>query len=336
MKKRARRGEWRQNMTAWNQKAALLTAALLLTATLGGCAPGGVPVPTAAPPTPTAAASTPKAAAPGPTNAASPTADAAALATAVPAPSDRLPAPTPSQAGETQIEENGKAAVDASHAADGYLLARRGESEKRMKLRLSKDSEYTYDLTSGEWTAFPFSEGDGTYAVAVFEQVEDTTYAPVLTMSVDVKLTNQLAPFLCPNQQVDYENAPLTLAKAAELTAECETGREKTEKIYAFVSTTLRYDDEQAESVQSGYIPALDKVLEGEKGICLDFAALMTAMLRSQDMPCKLVVGDAGKLYHAWTEVWDEENSAWVRYDPTFAASGKDMSGVEYTPKFYY
>lgn len=244
--------------------------------------------------------------------------------------------PTPSPTAQPLVEENEKAAVDYSHTAEGYILARRGEGGKKLKLRIAKDTEYTYDLTGEEWIAFPLSEGDGVYAVTVFEQVEGTTYTPILSVDFSVELADPFAPFLRPNQQVDYADAPLTLAKAAELTAECESPGEKVEKIYSFVSETLTYDDQQAETVRNGYVPALDEVLQKEKGICLDFAALMTAMLRSQGVPCKLAVGDAGKVYHAWTEVWDESGGAWVRYDPTFAASGKDAGGVEYAPKFYY
>lgn len=293
-------------MTLWNQKTAhfILLAALLLLFPLTGCNSTPAEVSTQEPIP--AAASTPE------------------------------PAATPSPTAKPLMEENEKAAVDYSHTAEGYILARRGESEKRLKLRLTRDTEYTYDLTGEEWTAFPLSEGDGSYTLSVFEQVEGTAYVPILTLTLEVKLDDPFSPFLRPNQQVDYINAPLTLAKAAELTAECEGSGEKVEKIYSFVSGTLTYDEEQAETVQSGYIPALDEVLQREKGICLDFAALMTAMLRSQGVPCKLAVGDAGTAYHAWTEVWDETEETWVRYDPTFAASGKDVSGVEYAPKFYY
>ena len=53
----------------------------------------------------------------------------------------------------------------------------------------------------------------------------------------------------------------------------------------------ITYDTELAETVKSGYLPVLDKVLESKKGICFDYAALMTGMLRSQSVPCKLVVG---------------------------------------------
>ena len=106
--------------------------------------------------------------------------------------------------------------------------------------------------------------------------------------------------------------------------------------------------------VKSGYLPVLDEVLAEEKGICFDYAALMTAMLRSQKIPCKLVVGYAGATYHAWISVWTEENGwidgtiffdgkVWERMDPTFASSSgrsaEIMDFIEngtYTVKYLY
>ena len=112
---------------------------------------------------------------------------------------------------------------------------------------------------------------------------------------------------------------------------------------------------ELAKTVKSGYLPVLDAVLEKKSGICFDYAALMTGMLRSQGIPCKLVVGYAGQAYHAWISVWSEETgwvegiiyfngSAWQRMDPTFASSGKQSAsimsyigdGTNYSAKYFY
>ena len=54
-----------------------------------------------------------------------------------------------------------------------------------------------------------------------------------------------------------------------------------------------------------------EDLLAQKKGICFDYAALMTAMLRSQDIPTKLVVGYTGNLYHAWINVY-LEGQGWV------------------------
>jgi len=125
--------------------------------------------------------------------------------------------------------------------------------------------------------------------------------------------------------------------------------------IYRYVVKSLSYDYDKAATVQSGYLPDLDAVLAAGKGICFDYAALMTAMLRSQGIPCKLVVGYAGTEYHAWISVWSEETgwvdgvvyfngTTWQRMDPTFmSASGGSQTIVNfikndanYTVKYLY
>ena len=119
--------------------------------------------------------------------------------------------------------------------------------------------------------------------------------------------------------------------------------------------SNLTYDKAKASTVKSGYLPVLDDVLAAKKGICFDYAALMTGMLRSQGVPCKLVVGYAGTAYHAWVNVWTEKDgwidgviyfdgTTWQRMDPTFASSSNRSEtimkyigdGKNYTVKYLY
>ncbi len=154
---------------------------------------------------------------------------------------------------------------------------------------------------------------------------------------------------------MDYAPAVNTVAKAQELTRDMTEPLKKVEAIYNFVVQNLTYDKQLAATVQSGYLPVLDTVLEKKSGICFDYAALMTGMLRSQGVPCKLVVGYAGSAYHAWISVWSQETgwvdgaihfdgNSWQRMDPTFASTGKQSGsimayigdGSNYAPKYFY
>ena len=54
-------------------------------------------------------------------------------------------------------------------------------------------------------------------------------------------------------------------------------------------------------------------------GICQDLAALAACMLRVQGVPTKLMVGYAGKMYHAWNSVVIDGEE--VLYDPTLELS---------------
>ena len=214
---------------------------------------------------------------------------------------------------------------------------------------------YTYDLPVQGWATFPLSDGNGDYSVTVFENTSGTKYATVLTASFPVALEDEFAPFLRPNQYVNYQGADNTIAQAAQLTQGIRDPLEKVSKVYDYVVENIHYDKEKATGVKSGYLPKLDQVLAEQKGICFDYAALMAGMLRSQGVPCKLVVGYAGSAYHAWISVWTEETgwvdgviffdgTTWQRMDPTFASSGNSSEsimeyigdGSNYTAKYLY
>ena len=226
------------------------------------------------------------------------------------------------------------AIIDYSHAEDGYVMAQfLTETDTRLKVLIKgATTTYTYNLPQGQWTVFPLSDGNGSYQVCIYQNVYDNKYALVLSAIFDVALVDEFAPFLRPNQYVDYANANATVMQGLKIAAGRTDPLEKVAAVYDFVVTHLEYDYEKAATVKSGYLPVLDDVLAAKKGICFDYAALMTAMLRSQGIPSKLVVGYAGSTYHAWISVWTEENGwidgaiffdgqVWKRMDPTFASS---------------
>lgn len=126
---------------------------------------------------------------------------------------------------------------------------------------------------------------------------------------------------------------------AAELTAGMTDNLEKVKTIYDYVVQNISYDRLLAAKVQSGYLPDIDQVLAKKKGICFDYAALMSAMLRSQEVPTKLVVGYTGSVYHAWINVYSEEEGwidaaiyfdgqEWKLMDPTFASSNNSSQAI--------
>ena len=272
-----------------------------------------------------------------------------------------LPAPAEpivlqAEASGTLVDACDEAEIDYSHTEDGYVMVRfTAQTQQRLKVLVKgPTTTYSYNLPQEEWTVFPLSDGSGSYRVGVYENTTGTKYATVLTAGFDVELEDEFTPFLRPNQYVDYSCAENVVTKGAELTAGLEDPLDKVTAIYHFVVSTLTYDREKAATVQSGYLPVLEEILESETGICFDYAALMAAMLRSQGIPCKLVVGYAGDVYHAWISVWTEETGwidgviffdgqIWKRMDPTFASSGAEdqsiMDFIEngtYTAKYLY
>ena len=266
----------------------------------------------------------------------------------------------------TLVKQNTRAIIDYSNTKDGYVMVKfTGTTATRIKVQIFGPSyaasqlKYTYDLPVGVWTTFGLTDGNGEYKVTVLENTTGTKYSLVLSETFQVAMTDEFAPFLRPNQYVNYEVAPNTVAKAAELVAGQTDLLKKVEKVYDFVVNNFTYDKQLATTVQSGYLPVLDNVLAARKGICFDYAALMTGMLRSQGVPCKLITGyvpssGGGSAYHAWISVWSQETgwvegaiffngSSWQRMDPTFASANNSASmlqyignGSNYTQKYCY
>lgn len=283
--------------------------------------------------------------------------EAAILASAPGAVPANMTQKTVEQGRVHQEKKSDKAVIDYTDTMDGYVQAQfTASTQKRLKAQVKgPTTTYTYNMTAGKMETFPLSDGNGKYQVTVYENTTGNKYAVVSSVTFDVALKDEFAPFLHSNQYVDYAVAPKTIAKAAELTKDVADPLKKVEKVYDYVVKNMTYDKQKAAVVTSGYLPVLDNVLEAKKGICFDYASLMTGMLRSQGVPCKLVVGYAGSAYHAWINVWTEETGwvdgviyfdghAWHRMDPTFASSGKQSDaimkyigdGKNYTAKYLY
>ena len=259
----------------------------------------------------------------------------------------------------TSSKKNAKAEIDYSNTKDGYIMVKFLQStskQLRVIVKGPSETQYTYTLkTNGEYEVYPLSDGNGSYTATVYEQIEGTKYSTANSASFSVTLNDEFAPFLRPNQYVNYKSDSKTVAKAAELINGATTLTGKISAIYNFVISNLTYDRDLAATVKSGYLPDVDAVLAKGKGICFDYAAVMASMLRSQGIPTKLVVGYAGQAYHAWINVYSAEtgwiNSAiyfdgkqWKLMDPTFASTANQSASVmqyigdgsNYTTKYLY
>jgi len=282
-----------------------------------------------------------------------PEAEMVPLATAPAVPTMLMPV-----ASGRDVKKNAKAEIDVSNMADGYVMIKYIGGSAKLKVLITGPSKvaYTYNLRSdGNFEVFPLSDGNGTYSIGVYKNISGTQYSTEFTTSISATLKDAFAPFIRPNQYVNYTAQTLGVVKAKELVTGVSTTLGKVEKIYNYVVKNFSYDKQLAATVQSGYLPDLDKVWNKKTGICFDYAALVTAMLRSQGIPSKLVIGYAGQAYHAWISVWSAETgwvegaiyfdgTTWKLMDPTFASSGNSSDaimkyigdGKNYSAKYLY
>lgn len=231
-----------------------------------------------------------------------------------------LQATYPSADGDV-VYQDGGTTVDASHADQGYIMVKHSKLSKRLKLRLTLgDQMYTYDLNNdGTYVTYPLTFGNGKYQLQVFKQASGNRYSNDSSLSFSVELADDTLPYLCPNQYVWYTEDSAAVAKGAQLCEGLETDLDKIKAIRKYVVSAILYDYVLASTVQTGYIPDVDSVLATGKGICFDYATLTACMLRTQGIPTQLVIGYADQIYHAWNNVWLDNE--WVRIDTTAEAN---------------
>lgn len=265
--------------------------------------------------------------------------------------------PMPSSPG-TQIAKAANGSVDYSNAKYGYISACYTGDRGKCKLRIEANGEtYDHDLDpNGKTEYYPLSMGSGTYKVTLFERIEGTTYSVVLRQEFRADIENSLSPFMYPNRYVSYSKGTASTYKAAEVCAGKSGTIEKISAIFVWITDNISYDYELQATVKSGYVPNPDTTIAKKKGICFDYASLMAAMLRSQGIPSRLVIGYASPdIYHAWNEVYTKEtgwitpklllkNNGYNLMDATFYAGTSDKKKISdyisntgnYSAVYYY
>lgn len=226
-------------------------------------------------------------------------------------------------ASDKQYEKSG-IVIDYGHAYDGYIMVKSTDSSgKRIKCIITKgDGQYNYDVSKdGSFTVYPLQMGSGKYKIALYKQIDGTTYSPLASKSVNVELSSKYIPYLYPNQYVHYDSDTKAVQKSRELCDGLATERDKFNAIWKFCTQDISYHYIRASTVQSGYLPDIDQVLREGLGICFDYSALMACMLRAQQIPTQMVIGYANQTtYHAWNKVMLD--GEWVMCDATFESTG--------------
>jgi len=240
-----------------------------------------------------------------------------------------IPIPT---APGARVEGNDRVSIDFSNTHEGYVVVRHHEPEDvllKVAVTAPHGEQYIYALRNGgDFEVIPLAEGVGTYQIGVYENTEGENYVKVISVTVDVTFEDDHAPFLRPSQFVNYSRDSRLVILAYDLTKDAETTDEKISAIYNFVVDNFVYDYNLASTVESGYLPDINDVLDRKQGICFDYAALVTAMLRSQGIPTMLEIGYYGDEYHAWISVLCAD-TGWI--DNRFHHNGEEWSMLDPT-----
>lgn len=267
--------------------------------------------------------------------------------------------PSPVASG-TVTYGNDVTTIDASNLAQGYIMANYTGTCPKVKLQIIGPDSHTstYNLNYSEFQAFPLTAGDGSYTVTVNENIQGKDYIVSYEVNLDVALDDPFSPYLSPSSYVQYNADTSAVELAAELCETAASDLDCVSAVYNYIIENIEYDYDLASQITSGalssYIADIDATLADGKGICLDYAALMACMLRTQRIPTRLEVGYASLAYHAWVSVYltdvgwvngivEFDGSSWSLMDPTFAASNSEEElkefigdGSNYTVRYIY
>mgnify|MGYP002712085412 CR=1 FL=1 len=196
----------------------------------------------------------------------------------------------------------------------------REEGKTYKVLVQSGSSKYFYDLTQDQ-ESFPAQMGNGVYTIKVYERLESGKYSRVASEQVNVNIDNENLPYLASTQNVKWAYNDETAELAKSIAKDAKTDYEKLQAVHNYVISTISYDYDKAKTVESGYLPVNANTLESQSGICYDYSSLVASMLRSLDVPTKLVTGYNVNtdVYHAWNEVLID--GEWLTVDTTFDAA---------------
>ncbi|GMQ60729.1 hypothetical protein AN1V17_51310 [Vallitalea sediminicola] len=191
-----------------------------------------------------------------------------------------------------------------------------------LKVVVKKGSDkYIYNLNSSN-EELPLQMGNGDYTVGIYQRVDGNKYKLLTSDKVHIEST-KYAVFLASVQNVQWTSNSKAAILAEKITKDAKTDREKIEAIYNYIIDNVNYDNEKAKDVSSRYLPSTSETLASQKGICYDYASLFAAMLRSLDIPTKLVHGESNftSVYHAWNEVLVDNE--WIVVDTTIDSAYK-------------
>ncbi len=196
------------------------------------------------------------------------------------------------------------------------------EKLKNYRVLIVKDgNQYTYSLRDNG--AYPLQLGNGDYAIALLENVENKTYKVVDKKNIRLNIEDEFTPFLNSNDILNWSKDMEPIKMATNLTDGMKKNREKVEVIYEYVVNNIKYDFDKASRIKEIYNPSIESTFESSKGICYDYASLFGSMTRSVDVPTKLVTGYKNDIpdYHSWNEVYFEDNKNWNIVDTTYDAA---------------
>lgn len=212
--------------------------------------------------------------------------------------------------------------VDFTYKDKGYLLVTKLKNTYDYFAVITKDlNTPSYDGlyldTVGKTEKIPLTVGNK-MMIFLTELIKESPTSDVYqynnigimkSFTYNVSTSDEIKLYTTPNIYCDYSSNSALVNKAKQLCSDCTTDTEKINAIYNYVCSNLTYDNNMANNNSKKYIPDPDTVYKEKSCICTGFSSLMAAMLRSQNIPIKIVVGtEPSGNGHAWICVYSNDS----------------------------
>lgn len=241
----------------------------------------------------------------------------------------------PQATGKT-VKKDGKMVIDCSNMSQGYIMVKGKKSKKKLKVRVeTAGAKLNYDLNSdGEYEVFPLQFGNGKYKVSLFENASGKKYSKEGAVTLSAKMQDELSCFLYPNQYVNYDDKTACVVYATEMCKDMKDQAQIYKAVCSYITGNFVYDFIKSVTVKPGMLPDIDGCWTNRMGICQDLAAMTCAMLRSQGVPARLMIGTVGaNTYHAW--VVAVVNGEEKFFDPTAELNASSKTDTYTTERYY-
>ena len=226
------------------------------------------------------------------------------------------------------------------------------DTDAKLKLQVMMgDHVIAYDLKGdGSNEDFPLQFGNGEYTARIMQNIQNDEYYAVESCTFDVAIANDNDVYLNSVQNINWNYAMAPIQDVRYIISRSLTNPDENdldfscaEDLYNYVIENIQYDPDKIFNILYNYLPDIQKTYADGTGICYDYASLFAAMLRSINIPAKLVKGYASynpDVYHAWNEVYID--GKWIVIDTTKDSSSSGIptqiqkSSTDYTTVYEY
>ena len=191
---------------------------------------------------------------------------------------------------------------DTSKLSVGLIGVKVEPHAGRQKITIGK---YQYEVHTDELLYYPLQE-NGEYTVCLIQQESGNVYKYADSITVNVDMPDPLAVWRQSHCYIYWTPDMIPIRAAAGKTIP---------EIWRMIRG-FKYEKTGREFIIT---PDITRIYADKDGNCFDITALFCSMLRSNDIPCKMIFGYHAGEFHAWAEMWNGKER--IRYDVSKSAA---------------